>query len=108
MREQTYHLNGPSVLQYITGITLHYQRGSRIEDISSGNLVFLVERTVVASIEHHHRRIGDAAVEVLQCDIHVSILDRVFLPIVGILVILKEFWCQVKLLLHGQEQGVFV
>ena len=108
MREQSDHLNGPSVLQHITGITLNNQRGSRIEDISSGNLVFLMERTVVASIEHHHRRIGDAAVEILQGDIHISILDRVFLPIVRVLVILKELWCQVELLLHSQEQGVFV
>ena len=92
MAEQAYHLNGPSVLQYITGIALYDQCLARIKEIISPNLIIILEAAIIASVKHHHLSICDPSFEIFRRNREVGIPHRVFLPPGGVFIVLKESW----------------
>ena len=82
--EDAEHLVGLLVLQHVDAVGKAHCRLSVGEDVSSGDIVLLAEVSVVASVEDDHSRVGVDAVNVVEHDAGLQVLQRVSLRLFGV------------------------
>ena len=108
VRQQSYHFDGPSVLQHVACIALGHGGRAVVEQIVGCQVIRFVERTIVAGVEHDEGRPGFFPSQVGWVDVHVGIACRVSLPEGIVVQFFPEWGGQVVLMGEGQNQRVFV
>ena len=97
--QKTHKFICPGILQSVHAVSLCHNCISRVEDIMAGNVVVIVESSVIAGIQNHHSGTGLITLKIWDNYIHRCSVQAVLLLLLCIKIIIQPR-CRNIIILH--------